>query len=119
MHPVFANDPVQTLTGLSRLQEFGLVGLLILAMLTFFGWLLRHVLTQAAEDREVWSRQSDKFIESQERISQNMLAVTLTLKEVSLELKSLREKVDKLESKHEANHYPDRPAPRRLDRDRG
>lgn len=100
-----ADEIVKTVTGLSRLQEYGLVGLLILAIIVCFGYLLRHVLNQAKEDRDLWLRQSEKFIESQERISTNMLAVTMTLKEVSMELKTLREKVEKLEDKHDAASY--------------
>lgn len=97
--PFFASE---TLTGFTKLQEYGLVGILILAIIVFMGLLLRHTLNQAKEDRDLWVRQSDKFITSQERISENMVTVTFTLKEVSSELKHLREKVEKLESKHEA-----------------
>lgn len=105
----------QTASGLTRLQEFGLVGSMILVIVGFFGLLLRHVLNQAKEDRDIWAKQSEKFIVSQEKISDNMITVTMTLKEVTFELKSLREKVEKLESKNEVQARADRhyPSPRR------
>lgn len=86
MQPIIAID--DSLQGLS-LTEWGFVGALVFVLVSAFWILLKHVLSQAAEDRDLFRKTSEANLKA-------IQEVTLAITTMRTEIERMREELEKL-----------------------
>jgi Tfp pilus assembly protein PilO len=72
-----------------RLAEYGVAGILILVIVLVMGYLLKHVLDQAKDERNTAKADREKFISTIEK-------VTKRLEELGTAMVSLKDEVERL-----------------------
>jgi C4-dicarboxylate transporter len=75
----------------ASLAEYGIVGILVTVIVGVMGMLLRHILSQAEKDREMWIKQSERFVVALTGVTEQVHQTAVVLKETKAELAMLRE----------------------------
>lgn len=90
MEPILAQvtDPA------AKLAEYGVVGVLMLVIVTTMGLLLKYILEQARDDRKKWSEESGRHLLALEKVATTLSSLTATIITLTNKLEILSDKVD-------------------------